>query len=277
MGLNFFFTRLSVTPPSGLLAACDCAGRDRHGALGGDRPKRSATLALCAAGFLFVSLVVILVPRHPIPALLVVLCHSTELRCGDGAPRSSGTPPLARKTAPGFSGALVRVFVLPALASAWRTRPYLGVVQDMRLAPGTTPASPPPPTAIRCTQSKYAPPAPRRNLGLDAALLSQTQTSWPPGIPIRFAKWPTRPYQEYFRERFMSDLRAQPPPVFIDAVAPVAYGLVDRAPLDSRVPALASFIRNNYLLRGCRRRSNLRSSHRRRPPNRRTVVGDSRL
>ena len=55
------------------------------------------------------------------------------------------------------------------------------------------------------------------------------------------------PYREYFRERFLSDLRAYPPLVFVDAVAPGAFVYQDRAlhGIES-FPAVEAFVRENY-------------------------------
>lgn len=55
------------------------------------------------------------------------------------------------------------------------------------------------------------------------------------------------PYREYFRERFLSDLRAHPPLVFVDAVAPSAFTYYDRAVhgIES-FPAVEAFVREHY-------------------------------
>ena len=55
------------------------------------------------------------------------------------------------------------------------------------------------------------------------------------------------PYREYFRERFMSDLRTHPPLVFVDGVAPRAFAYRDRAKdgIES-FPALEAFVREHY-------------------------------
>ena len=57
-------------------------------------------------------------------------------------------------------------------------------------------------------------------------------------------------YQEYLRERFMSDLRAQPPPVIVDAVAPRAFLFDDRATQGiENFPQLYAFVREHYTQR----------------------------
>jgi hypothetical protein len=58
------------------------------------------------------------------------------------------------------------------------------------------------------------------------------------------------PYQEYFRQRFLADLRVQPPPLFVDAVSPVSFAFDDPATHGYESwPALAAFIDENYLLK----------------------------
>ena len=57
-------------------------------------------------------------------------------------------------------------------------------------------------------------------------------------------------YREYFRARFMSDLRSNPPPVIVDAVAPGAFLYSDRATQGiESFPPLAAFVREHYTLR----------------------------
>jgi hypothetical protein len=57
-------------------------------------------------------------------------------------------------------------------------------------------------------------------------------------------------YREYLRERFMSDLRAQPPPVIVDAVAPRAFLFDDRATQGiENFPQLHAFVQENYTQR----------------------------
>jgi hypothetical protein len=57
-------------------------------------------------------------------------------------------------------------------------------------------------------------------------------------------------YREFFRERFMSDIRVARPPVFVDAVAPGSWAYTNRATHGyESFPALAVFIREHYQLR----------------------------
>jgi hypothetical protein len=58
------------------------------------------------------------------------------------------------------------------------------------------------------------------------------------------------PYREYLRERFMSDLRAHPPPVIVDAVAPRGFLFSDRATQGiENFPQLDAFVREHYTQR----------------------------
>jgi len=57
------------------------------------------------------------------------------------------------------------------------------------------------------------------------------------------------PHRDYFRQRYLADLRASAPPVFVDAVA--SNGFVFQKPEfrhDRQFPDLAAYIRENYTL-----------------------------
>jgi len=57
-------------------------------------------------------------------------------------------------------------------------------------------------------------------------------------------------YREYFRDRYLSDLRAHPPPVFVDGVAPGAFLYNDRATQGiESFPFLEAFVREHYTQR----------------------------
>ena len=67
-----------------------------------------------------------------------------------------------------------------------------------------------------------------------------------PGI---LALMPPSRYLEYFRARFMSDLQAHPPPVFVDGVAPGAF-FDDRSTQGiESFPLLEAFVREHYTQR----------------------------
>jgi len=58
------------------------------------------------------------------------------------------------------------------------------------------------------------------------------------------------PYREYFRERFMSDLRKNPPRAVVDTVAPGAFSYDNRATHGIETfPPLDTFVQEHYLLR----------------------------
>ncbi|MEY2488571.1 MAG: hypothetical protein QOC70_513 [Verrucomicrobiota bacterium] len=68
-----------------------------------------------------------------------------------------------------------------------------------------------------------------------------------PGI-LALMQWSR--YRAYFRERFMSDLRAHPPPVIVDAVAPGSFLFNDRATQGiESFPVLETFVRERYTQR----------------------------
>lgn len=58
------------------------------------------------------------------------------------------------------------------------------------------------------------------------------------------------PYRDYFRHRYISDLRKHPPRVFVDAIAPGAFGYDNPAAhgMES-FPELASFVQDGYVLK----------------------------
>jgi hypothetical protein len=58
------------------------------------------------------------------------------------------------------------------------------------------------------------------------------------------------PYRDYFRDRFLRDLEAWKPAVFVDAIGPGAFILVDRASQGHEsFPALAAYIQEHYELK----------------------------
>lgn len=67
------------------------------------------------------------------------------------------------------------------------------------------------------------------------------------------ATWPQvsgTAYRDYYQARYMSELRRRPPRVFVDAVAPAAFALNDRATQGHETfPELTSFISENYELK----------------------------
>lgn len=56
------------------------------------------------------------------------------------------------------------------------------------------------------------------------------------------------PTMDYFRARYLRELRANPPPVFIDAVGPGAFTFQDRSLAHEMLPELRDFIAQNYRL-----------------------------
>jgi len=59
----------------------------------------------------------------------------------------------------------------------------------------------------------------------------------------------SHPRREYYRARFIEDLRRAAPPVFVDAVGPGSFVYEDRAESGYETfPALRDYIDNNYHL-----------------------------
>jgi hypothetical protein len=222
--------------------------------LRGSFTKRSLTIAGGAVAFLFVCLLVIFVPRHPFPhyllfsviplsyALATVLRFTREADLWKGRERF-------------VSAAIIAWFLVPALSLCMaHPSPHLGVVHDMLLRAGPDPSLPLPlsrPTTQVNAIKQYAPPGTRVAIwGWMPHYYVQTQTIMATRDSHTHHQLDNGPYQEYFRERFLADLRSQPPPVFIDVVAPLSWGYADRATSGFETfPDLAAFIDEHYLLK----------------------------
>ena len=214
--------------------------------------KRSAIIALCASCFLAVSLVIIVVPRHDYPHYLLFsvvplsYCVATVLGFTREAVLWRGKETL-------LSSLIVAGFLLPALSlSMAHPSPYVGDMHDVLLRGRPELASYLPfqntsaqVQAIR----KYAAPGSRVAIwGWMPHYYVQTQTIPATRDAHTKPQLTPGPYQEYFRSRFLSDLRAQPPPIFVDAVAPASFGYDDRTSQGFETfPALAAFIGEYYL------------------------------
>ncbi len=96
--------------------------------------------------------------------------------------------------------------------------------------------------------SRYAKPGDRMAIwGWRPEYYVQTQTIMSPRDTSIERLVLQTPYREYFRERFMSDLRAHPPLVFVDGVAPGGFLYDNRAAYGIETfPALAAFVRDHY-------------------------------
>ena len=255
VGLQFFFGNTSSYAAFAVCSLFLIAGGTA--ALWGrwNFSRGSAITSVCAVSFLLVCLLVILWPRRPYPHYLlfsvlpVSYCVATVLRYTREANLWKGRELI-------LSSVIVVAFLLPALGvSIANPSPFLGVVRDlliMRPDPPSVSLLPlrrtaPQVEAIR----RYAPPGTRVAIwGWMPHYYVQTQT-----IPATRDTQSTHqiipgPFQEYFRQRFLADLLLQPPPLFVDAVAPVSYALDDRATLGFETwPALNAFIDENYLLK----------------------------
>jgi hypothetical protein len=78
----------------------------------------------------------------------------------------------------------------------------------------------------------------------------QTGTIMAPREPQTERQIQQSPYRDYFRERYLSDLRRHPPRVFVDAVAPGAFGYDNpEAHGLKSFPELDSLIQDGYVLK----------------------------
>lgn len=216
--------------------------------------KRSAIIAACALGFLLVSLTVIVLPRHPYPHYLLFsvmplsYCAASVL----GFTRVANLWP-GKETL--FSAVIATGFLVPALGlSMAYPNFFVGNLRELLLAahPELATSLPFRQTAPQVlTIKKYVLPGSRIAIwGWMPHYYVQTQTIPATRDAHTLLQTVPGPYQEYFRARFLSDLRALPPPVFIDAAAPVAFGINDRATQGIEIfPALAAFLDENYVLK----------------------------
>ena len=216
--------------------------------------KRSAIIALCALSFLLVSVMVIVVPRHPYPHYLLFsviplsFCVATVLRFASETNLWKG-----REIT--LSGITVASFLVPALAlSMSYPGPYVGAQRDvfLRGRPDLAAYLPFQRTDAQVQAIKrYAPPGTRIAIwGWMPHYYVQTQTIPATRDAHTLLQVVPHPYREYFRERFLSDLRQSRPSVFIDAAAPGSFGINDRATQGFETFApLAAFVGENYLLK----------------------------
>jgi hypothetical protein len=216
--------------------------------------RRSAIIILCALCLLAVSFVVIVTPRHDYPHYLLfsVLPLSFCVAIAFGLMRDTQ---LWRDKETLLSSVIAAGFLVPALSLAMESPgPYLGDMRDVLLRGRPELASYLP---FRQTFwqvqaiKKYAAPGSRVAIwGWMPHYYVQTQTIPATRDAHTKPQATVGPYQEYFLERFLSDLRKRPPPVFVDAAAPVCFGINDRATQGFETfPALAAFINANYLLK----------------------------
>lgn len=216
--------------------------------------RRSAIIAGCALGFLLVSLMVIILPRHAYPHYLLFsvmplsYCTASVLGFTRQANLWRGREAL-------LSAVIAAGFLLPALGlSMAYPSLYVGGMRELLLGarPQLAGYLPFRQTAPQVqTIKKYAGPGSRIAIwGWMPHYYVQTQTIPATRDAHTLLQTVPGPYHEYFRARFLSDLRGFPPPVFVDAAAPVAFGINDRATQGIETfPALAAFVDENYVLK----------------------------
>jgi hypothetical protein len=216
--------------------------------------KPSAIIAACALCFLLVCLMVIVVPRHAYPHYLLFsvlplsYCLATVLRFTYETNLWKGRDMI-------LSSVIVASFLVPALAlSMDYSSPYVGGRREVFLhgRPDLAAYLPFQRTDAQVQAIKrYAPPGSRVAIwGWMPHYYVQTQTIPATRDAHTLLQELPGPYREYFRERFLSDLRQSRPPLFIDAVAPGSFGINDRATQGFETfEAMAAFIGENYLLK----------------------------
>ena len=214
---------------------------------------RSAAVSLWAGIFLLVSLVAIVTPRHAYPHYLLfsVLPLSYGLAVVFEFTRQAG---LWKNRQTLLSALVAAIFVLPGLSAVLaHPSPHLGEVRDLLTRfPGAYGGFLPFQNTAAQIQAikRYAPPHTRVSIwGWMPHYYVQTQTIMATRDAHTKPQLTPGPYQQYFRERYLGDLRLNPPNVFVDAVAPGAFGYNQRAADGFETfPALAAFIGENYRL-----------------------------
>ena len=141
-----------------------------------------------------------------------------------------------------LSFSYLALFAVPALSVATVARsPLIGYSVHNWKHPQTGPAE-----AI----ARYAIPGSRIVVwGWMPECYVQTRTLMATRDPQTSAQIVEGPYRKYYRERFMIDIQAHPPLVFVDAVGPGSWKFTDRANEGHEAfPALAAFIYDNYTI-----------------------------
>jgi hypothetical protein len=213
--------------------------------------RRSKTIAFCSVGFVVVSVFVILAPRHGYPHYLLFSVLPLTYAVATVLAFTRQTGIWTGKEA-WLSAAVTGLFLVPALGfSMTHPCPFVGEVRKLRLRADATfvafQDTTPQVHAIHC----YAPPGTLVSIwGWMPHYYVQTQTIMATRDAHTKPQQTPGPYQEYFRQRYLTDLRVNRPAVFVDAVAPNAFGYDKRATegMES-FPALAAFIDENYLLK----------------------------
>lgn len=201
-----------------------------------------------AVAFLFVASLVIVIPRHDYRHYLlfavVPLTYLTIVTLD--AARRIGT---WRRRQRLICGGILCCFFIPA-ATLWAThapeltrRGWGGNPRGGILLPDRRV------TAEVKAIARYAPPGSRIAVwGWMPHYYVLTQTIMATRDAQTNPQLFPGPYRDYFRNRFMSDLRANPPSVFLDAVAPGAFGYNDPAYRHESFLELADFVKANYEL-----------------------------
>lgn len=203
---------------------------------------RSITTSAWALAFLFVCLFVIYVPGRAFPHYLLFsvlplsYCVARVLSFTLKTHLWKGREVLV-------SGAIVAWFLIPALSIALALpNPYLlYFFSELPLAPDSR---------VQAI-ARYAPPGNRVAIwGWMPHYYVLTQTIMATRDHQTGGQITAGPNRAYARELYLSALRAAPPPVFVDAVAPGSFAYNDRATQGYQTfSELAAFINDNYLFK----------------------------
>lgn len=200
---------------------------------------RIPPLALACAAYLAVCVVVTLWPGRMFPHYLLLLVHPTVLALGVAGGLFARTAAAAARPVVRAALSAPAVAAAAALLVAPRLPPLVGHVAAAR--------------------AEGLPPVPARLRELTSPGEQIAIWGWMPSYYVLSGLVPatrdahtaymiqdTR-LRDYYRERFLADLAASRPPLFVDAVVPCAVIYQDRAREGHRsFPALARFVAENY-------------------------------
>ncbi len=204
------------------------------------RSKPSAPMML-AAGFCVVSLVCILVPQRP-------FLHYWQLLVIPGTLLLAGGLEAAIRwfeaTAPAVSrGVLLSALLLSAgpllFARAGQALPYVGRLTLYQAHPRGA--------AARALREYAQAGEPLGVWGWMASFYAEADLRQATREAFSHMQILHNPYSDYYRRRYLSDLERSAPPVFVDAIGPVSFGVApDRLHPDVIFPALAAYLCSRY-------------------------------
>jgi hypothetical protein len=214
-----------------------------------ERPSR--IVAVAAVGLCFTSVFCILVPARPfvhylqllvVPLTLVLGATTGQVVLAVGDRQSASRRAL-------LGAALLCTFGGLVYIRGTFTHPYVGILAMYQTHPQGS---------VARELRKYARPGEAlgvwgylNNAYAEAGLRQATRDAHSQSEIL------ASPQREYFRQRYLEDLRRSAPPVFVDAVGPGNIGFQDRRlGHEANFPELGAYIRAQYTqvaeVRGCR-------------------------